>query len=352
MGALKAHEVDAWLRRPSAEPVVLVYGPDRGLVSERAATLAKAWGVALDDPFSAIRLDASEIESDPPRLADEARTVSMFGGKRLVWVRGSGGPKLAAAVADLCSAPPKDTLILIEGGDLKKDSGLRKTAEKSASAITLPCYADEGRNLDGLIDEVMGANRLSLDMEARQWLKTRLGGDRLASRGELDKLALYALGKGRIALDDAQASIGDVSGLSIDAVVDAVLTGDMNRLDTEFSKFTATKTPSSVLLVMLARQMQNLLPLREQIEAGGQSAGGVIAGLKPPLFGPKKTAMETMLSAWTVDTLGRALERVADTVLESRRRAALEDEIIRQALFALASGARRASSAGKRWSPN
>ena len=40
MGAIKAADADAFVARPDpARPVVLVFGPDAGLVSERATAL-------------------------------------------------------------------------------------------------------------------------------------------------------------------------------------------------------------------------------------------------------------------------------------------------------------------------
>ena len=79
----KAHEVDGWLGRPDPRmAVVLIYGPDRGLVAERARLFVSKSGIASDDPFSLVRIDASEIERDPGRLIDEAGTVSMFAHRR------------------------------------------------------------------------------------------------------------------------------------------------------------------------------------------------------------------------------------------------------------------------------
>jgi hypothetical protein len=102
MAEKKAHEVDAWLKRPDpAVRLVLVYGPDRGLVSERGRAFALSTGLSPDDPFAVTRLDGPEVEKQPGRLTEEVASVPMFSDKRLIWVRNIGaGTALAAEVAD------------------------------------------------------------------------------------------------------------------------------------------------------------------------------------------------------------------------------------------------------------
>ncbi len=66
-------------------------------------------------------MEADEIEADPAKLADEARTISMFGGQRLIWIKNAAGQKkLAEAIKLLATEPPQETLILVEAGDLKR----------------------------------------------------------------------------------------------------------------------------------------------------------------------------------------------------------------------------------------
>ena len=62
MTAVKAADVEAFIARPDpARPVVLVFGPDAGLVSERVNALVKASVDDANDPFSLVRLEGEEL---------------------------------------------------------------------------------------------------------------------------------------------------------------------------------------------------------------------------------------------------------------------------------------------------
>lgn len=334
----KSNEVDRWLARPDpAFGTVLIYGPDRGLVSERAQRFAGATGLPLDDPFTVVRLDAGEIEQQPGRLADEARTVPMFSDRRLIWVKGAGAHKaLAAEVTALIETPLADCIVLIEAGDLRKGSGLRAAVERAAAAMALPCYADDGRGIDAVIDEVLAAAGLGIELEARQLLKSNLGGDRLATRGELEKLALYCAGRRAVAAQDVRALTGDVSGLSADDAVDAVITGRHAAFDAAFRRFLSAGNPPFLILSAALRQVHALQGMRQAMDAGGKSAGAAVAAARPPVFFARRKTVETALGCWSAAALQSAGDRLQAAVLRTRRRPALAAAIARQALIALA----------------
>jgi hypothetical protein len=95
----------------------------------------------------------------------------------------------------------------------------------------------------GLIDEELGNAGLTIQGEARQRLAHLLGGDRLASRGELRKLALYCHGSGTVTDTDVAEAIGDVAALSVDDAVEAVFTGDTARWKPRLNEYWRPRPP-------------------------------------------------------------------------------------------------------------
>ena len=94
---------------------------------------------------------------------------------------------------------------MIEAGELRPKSPLRKACERAKTAVAIACYPDTERDLAKLIDDELRVSDLRVAPDARGVLTSLLGGDRQASRNELRKLALYAHGKGEITLDDVMS---------------------------------------------------------------------------------------------------------------------------------------------------
>ncbi len=345
MAQKKAHEVDGWLARPAGGvSTVLVYGPDRGLVSERAKRFAQSTGLPLDDAFTVIRIDAPALTDDPGRLVDELRTVPMFADRRLVWVTGAGAEKpLADAVASILADPPADALLLIEAGELRKNAPLRTAVEKAGSGMALPCYADNARALDDLIQAQLAEAGLAISREAREALKAGLGGDRLASRAEIEKLVLFGKGKQRIEIDDVREATGDAAGLSLDDVIDAVISGKTAEFDTAFARLIAAGTQPFLLLNAAMRQFQSLQAMRDVMDRERKPASDVVASARPPVFFARRNLVEQALRNWSAGACDRALDRISTAVLETRRRPDLAVAATRQALLAAAVTGARAS---------
>lgn len=332
---IKAHEYAALIRRAEIPyRIILVFGPDRGLVSERAAEIAAATRIDLKDDFSVVRMEAGEIGSDAGRLIDEAKSVSLFGGERLIWVRNAGNERgLTEAVKILAGDAMTGSRLIVEAGDLKKSAALRKTVIEAKSALGIPCYADDGRALQALIDEEMGAAGLRITADARHRLSTLLGGDRLASRGELRKLAIYCQGQDTVGEDDVIEAIGDVASLSVDDAVDCVLSGDPAGFDQAFERIEKSKTSSYLVLRTLIQQFELLDQMRAAIEVEKKQAAAVMAELGRGIHFKRKPVIEKALRYWQSAAIRREIDRLGEAVYESRRRAALENQIVRHALL-------------------
>src|SRR6202000_1577632 len=194
MVALRGKESAPFLARPDpGRPIILLYGPDAGLVRERADALLASAVDDPNDPFSMVRLDGDELSAEPSRLVDEAMTVPLFGGRRAIRIR-AGSRSFARGIDTLADSAVKEWRVVIEAGELRPESPLRKACERAKTAVAIACYPDGERDLAKLIDDELRVANLRIAADARASLTALLGGDRQASRNERRKLPLYADG--------------------------------------------------------------------------------------------------------------------------------------------------------------
>ncbi len=341
MTALKAADADRYIASPDASrPVALIYGPDAGLVRERVEALLKVSVDDMTDPFSMARIEADDLGGNPGRLVEEALTVPLFGGRRAVWLRASGRVNPAPALEALLGVTLRDCIVVIEAGELRKTAPLRSLCEKAKNAVAIACYPDGERDIARLIDDEMRAEKLTISPDARAALSALLGGDRIASRGEVRKLALYARGKGKVELDDVMAVVTDASALNVNGLIDAAFAGRPADTDTQYSKAVAEGSTPGTILGMALRQVAQLHKMRLAMDDGA-SAQDVMFRVPPPIHFSRQRAIEGILRAWTAPRLARAMEQLAEAAMEARRQTGLAESLGHRTLMALAVNARR-----------
>lgn len=339
MTVLKGAEIEAFIARPDpSRPIALVYGPNAGSVSERVEALVRASVDDLADPFGLVRLEGDALVGDPACLVDEAATALLFGGRRALWVK-AGGRNVAPAVQRLLGAGPGHaaTRVVIEAGDLKRSAPLRLLCERARTVAVIPCYADTERDLVGLLETALHAARLAIAPDARAALLPLLGGDRRASRNEIEKLVLYAGEAGRmIDVEAVTAVVADASALALDAVVDASFAGRLAELDRELAKAIAAGTAPAVVVGAAMRHAVQLHKMRLTVDKGIPTADAVGS----QVFFRRKPVLEAALKAWTAQALIDVIAALADAALAIRRDPSLAEAVAHKALQAVALAAR------------
>lgn len=342
MVAIKTGSVDAFVARPDPKkPVMLVFGPDSGLVSERVNALVKAAVDDPNDPFALARLESEDLAANPARLAEEAQTIALFGGRRAVWLKAFGRNNIAPAVEALLGLPNFECRVIIEAGDLRRTAPLRAVCERARNAVALPCYEDNEDARARLIEEEMREAGLTLAPDARALLLPLLGGDRAASRSEIRKLALYARGQDRVGIDDVAAVVSDASALALDDIVDAAFTGQTAELEARLAKARTAGTSPGSIFFAAQRQVAQLHKWRVAIDAG---SGFSIDSVLPPAQFRRKRLVEAALKHWSAARLAAAMADLAEAVLQSRRINELDQTIAERALLAIAVNARRSAA--------
>ncbi|MCR9071048.1 MAG: DNA polymerase III subunit delta [Alphaproteobacteria bacterium] len=329
---------------PPGVRAVLVYGPDTGKVLEFAKAIGRSAVDNLDDPFNVCELDGDEAAGDPARLSDEMHARSLMGGRRLVRLRNARDSH-ADAVANALEGDTGDSLLVVEGGDLKPSGGLRKLFEaKREDIAALPCYADSGRDLASMVRDVLAAGSVRIEPEAERFLIDHLGGDRMASRMEVEKLALLAGAGSTVDLATVVEAVGDSSALDIDSVISAAADGRPDAILTGLNRAFRQGEASVRIVRMALTYFQRLHLARARVE-DGRNPADAIKSLRPPVFFRTADAMARQAARWDTRSLASALARLGEAEIRCKTTGFPDEAECGQALIDVA---RLAVMAGRR----
>jgi len=303
-------QIDKALKAPAEARFFLLHGPDEA--GSRA--LMKALAAAVGPDAERIDLSGAELKADPARLADEAASISMFGGARWILVE-QAGDEIVPALEALIEAPAAGNPVAVVAGALKPASKLLKLALAAPEALAFASYVPDAEHAWKLVPELARTHGLEVRPDVAQRIVDASGGNRAIVDQELVKFALYldASPAAPVPLDHdvvdalgAAAEEGDLGRLA-----DSAISGDPNALETELARLRTMGMEGVTLIRALLRRMALLARLRAEVDAG-RSPGAVMASAGKAIFFKEKDRIDAQLRRWPSDLISKAMTRLAE----------------------------------------
>lgn len=312
------------------------------MIRDRAETLVRAVAGSLDDPFLVAELARDQMRD----LTNEAASMSLMGGRRVVRVREVTDAAADAVRAVLTSAAP--ALVVLEGSGLPSRSKLRTLLEAAPDGAAIGCYPEEGRALEDTIRVTLQAVGVGIDPDALAWLSQQLGADRAATRGELEKLALYVGVGNRVDIDAALTCVGDLAGLSLDDALFAATTGDVVTADRALEVAMAEGAAPVQVLRAALMHLQRLHRVRLAMETHGLAAADAAKALRPPVFYRLAGAFNHALGLWPAASLSAVIAAMTEAERGCKRTGWPDQVLCREAVLTLARRAAAMARATRR----
>lgn len=301
----KQAQIEAAIARASAR-LYLLHGPDEA----GAEALAAKLGAALGPDAERIDLEPAVLKGDPALLAAEAAALSLFGGRRVIRVRGAGEECLEAAELLLTAPAVGNPVVMIAPG-VKGTGKLVKRAQASAEAVVHACYLpDAGQAAD--VARALGAEAgLRIDSRAAARLVRTSGGDRAVMAREIEKLALYLDADPAVpvplhetALDAVGADLGEAD---LSGAVAAAVAGDAALLGAELARLNETGQSPVAVLRVLVRRLMTLAEMQADV-AGGMRVDEVMK--RHRVFWKEEAATARAVQAWPAARLSAAIDHL------------------------------------------
>jgi DNA polymerase-3 subunit delta len=332
MKAAKASLAAALDRPDLSVRLYLFHGPDEAGSRALADRLLKGLGAEKSTMLG------QSIKADPAILTDEAGAISLFGGRRALWIEPAGDEIVDGAEA-LLEAPACESPVIAVAGSLRKTSALLKLAEAHAAALAHISYVPEGRDMDRLVMDLGRSLGLRMVPELAQRIAVSSGNNQAIAAQELEKLAVYLGASAEKPLDLDLETIdllgADFAEADMMRLGDLALAGRMEALIDELGRLPHSGSEAIPILRALQRRLLMLAPLRARVEQG-QSVDAVMTSMGKALFWKDKPLIQRLLSTWSAERLAEAASRVSTLERQVMLRPLPDDAALGEMLVTLA----------------
>lgn len=345
---LQFRQIDPFVKKPTPDALaVLVYGPDEGLVRERMQVMAKTVVEDINDPFNVVEFSADQLLENPSRLLDEAQSISMLGGRRVIRLRDATDKVTATLKETLTALKPGDNFILIEAGELNPRSTLRLLFEGAKNAVALPCYVEDERDISRILQDGLKGQGFSISSEALVHMASNVIGDRAIARSEIEKISVYMGGKKNIALEDVIACVGDSASLSMDMLCQSTASGRFTEAERTLKNILSEGLPPVTALRALQTYFTRLRLTKVRLEKG-ENLEMAMKKLKPEVFWKSKASFESHVTIWSLAQMEQAITILMSAEARCKQTGFDAETTCSRAILSLTQVAARSSSMRRR----
>lgn len=298
-------DIAPFLAKPDpAISLILVYGPESGLVSERSGDLIPKLIEDINDPMAITNLNAQDIIDNESLLLNELSSIALLGPEKRVIKISNGIDALVPTLKEALALNNTDVKIIVMAGNLAPKSILRSLCEKENNAVAVPCYVEDEKQLSAYIASFLREHGYGCDRDALMYLANNLVGDRMLAKRQLEKLISY-IGRTQnlITLDDVRDAVPDLAGQNIDDIVYASFDGNwpvlFRALDVLLSE--------NISFMLILRSIQNHARKIENVHLNcnntHMSVDQAIKALQPPIFFKLEKQFRAHVVSWDLQSI-------------------------------------------------
>ena len=285
-------------------------GPDEAGASDAANRIASLLGDA-----EKVELTGAELKRDPVKLADEARSVSLFGDKRIIHIRATGDDAFDAVEA-LLESPVDGWPVLIVATSATDKSRIAKLLDSKPGTMVAMFYPPDLKSITDAVRDMGDAVGVKLNGALAERLARSTGLDTRMARSEIEKLALYLDAAPHAPREATAAALDEICATNEDdgfmPLVNVVLGGEARKLPGELARMREMDLNPVGLLLAFERRAAQLVQLAARMgERGDVTSFMEQEVASKRIFFRDRADLTAQLRRWRGARLVRLTERLS-----------------------------------------
>ncbi len=310
----KENQFINFIQKPSSDiRVVVIYGPNLGLIGEYYEKAFTKITKNNNDPFNIITLSSNSFKENSSVLMDEVSSFSLLGGSKSIFIKEIDAT-IKNSLKEYLKNPIEESLVIINAGDLKNSDSLITSLKKAKNAAVIACYDDKAADISQIATNKLRDAGISIERDALGMLANNISSDRQIVNSEIDKIITYAGDNKNIKIRDIRLLIGNSSEYSNDDLCYAIALGK----DVEAQKIYSRMINEGIEPVSIIRSInmhfQKIFSVVSQID-NKTPIESAINSLIPRIIFFRMADFRKQVSIWN----GKSLQSIFGLLLKAEK---------------------------------
>lgn len=279
---INTYDIGKFLYNPlSLSNSALIYGPNYGLVKNRAKQIEQAI-IKPGNEFNKYLFHYENIKEQIHLVQEAIFSFSLYGTAQKLIIINDFSASINEQFKNIIINLPQTCFLLILSEDLPPSSSLRKFYEKEKNILSIPCYKEDNLSIKKIVDNMCSQHNIRYDPKIIGFLAEYTNGHTMIIENELKKLILLK-SNDIISLEDIKLAILSPIESSIEELCYQVGLGRLKEAIIINQKLLSENIAVITLIRSLVRHFFRIYLAKSFIKQG-VTESQAMAKLAPPIF--------------------------------------------------------------------
>ena len=254
------------------------------------------------------KLDENDVLNNTDSFISSMINKSFFEEKKII-ILSRASDKLVSIIKDLIGREVKDTVIILNSGNLEKKSKLRALFEKDNHLVCTPFYKDELRTLSQIANNFFKEKKISVSQEVINLIIEKCSGDRKNLSTELDKISMYLLKKEKISIEEVVKLSNLYEDYSVSELADNCLAKNLKKTMKIINENNFNVDDSILIIRTLLMKTKRILEIKKN-QSQNTNIDEIVSSYKPAIFWKDKEIVKSQVSKWKLNDAENLIQKI------------------------------------------
>ena len=300
--------------------VILLYGPNLGLVNLLYSKTVKSLNIDIKDPFNVTKVNGTEFKENPFILEDNINTFNILTEKKFILLDLSHisiNKNIENNILNSIVNDDVNYLLIIKAGNIGSQNKLVKHLANSGNSVLTVCYEENTNEIKNNIGNILIKHKINFSNEFISNLSSLFNADSLSNKMEIEKLESFLINNKNVTEDIVLNFLLINENINLNKVVNSCLNGETRESLFYLDKIYDKSNSNIILIKMFGKRFKTLEKILLSNQHG-KSLTESINNLKSPVFFKDKPIFLFHCKLWSFKKINLIQKRLIDLELKTK----------------------------------